>query len=530
MAPIIGRSLTSRLVAVIAVVTSVSVLLIGCAVAWASYSTVLARPDATAGASARDTAVAALLFGSVAVVIGTLVAWRLGRVITRPVVLMAQTMRRMADGDLEVRPPPTHAATELGDMAQALESFRANARERLEAEAGRRAAEKTAKERSEFLAVMSHEIRAPMNGVLGMADALGRTPLDPEQKRMLSVLSGAGDTLLALLNDVLDFAKIESGRFEVECVAFDLATVLNDVTDLFAAEARKKGLELELAAPAKAPPLQGDPARIRQILHNLLSNAVKFTREGAISVSASLEADGDKASALTVVIADTGIGISPEIQARLFQKFVQGDASTTRVYGGTGLGLAISRELARLMGGDITVSSVPGEGAAFTLTLPLAHAAAPLLPVQAEAAADTAEEEARPLRLLAAEDNPNNRQVLKILMDMLGAEVFFAENGAEAVEAWTAGAYDAVLMDIQMPVMDGMAATREIRSRERAAGAAAIPIIAVTANAMPHQVQECLGAGMDAHVAKPIRAAELFGTISALLEPAADGPAAEAAA
>ena len=524
----IGRSLTSRLVAVIAGVTSVSVVLIGCAVAWASYSTVLARPDASAGASARDTLLAALLFGSVAVVIGTLIAWRIGRVITRPVTLMARTMRRMADGDLEVRAPRTHPATELGDMAEALEAFRTNARERLEAEAGRRAAEKTAQDRSEFLAVMSHEIRTPMNGVLGMAEAISRTPLSAEQRKMLSVLTTSGDTLLSLLNDVLDFSKIESGRFEVDCAPFDLKSLLGDVTALFSAEAAKNGVALELAAPDVVPLLEGDPSRLRQILHNLLSNAIKFTHAGAISVAAELQPDDEGASRLTIQIADTGIGISPETQGRLFQKFVQGDASTTRKYGGTGLGLAISRELARLMGGDITVRSVLGEGSVFTLVLPLAHAAAQPLP-EPVASGEESPVEARALRLLAAEDNPNNRQVLRIILDMLGAEVTFAENGAEAVEAWAVSDYDAILMDIQMPVLDGMEASREIRRRERAAGSGPIPIIAVTANAMPHHVKECLAAGMDAHVPKPIRAGELFETLSRLLE-SADPSSEEAAA
>lgn len=524
----IGRSLTSRLVAVTAGVTSVSVVLIGCAVAWASYSTVLARPEASAAASAKDTALAALLFGSVAVVMGTLVAWRLGRIIARPVLLMAATMRRMADGDLEVRMPGVHASTEVGDMAHALEFFRANARQTLEAEAGRRAAEKTAQERSEFLAVMSHEIRTPMNGVLGMADALARTPLGADQRQMLSILSSSGATLLGLLNDVLDFSKIESGRFEVDHVPFELKAVLGDVAALFGQEAKTKGLELEVAWPEAVPTLAGDPGRIRQILHNLLSNAVKFTHQGAISVTVDLEPAEQGGSALRIAVADTGIGISPETQARLFQKFVQGDASTTRAYGGTGLGLAISRELARLMGGDITVSSVPGEGAVFTLELRLDHAApAPALPAPP---AEPAAEPERALRILAVDDNANNRQVLKIVLDLLGAQVSFAEDGLQAVNAWSEGGFDLILMDLQMPVMDGLTATREIRSRERAAGAAAIPIAAVTANAMTHHAEQCLAAGMDAHVSKPIRAAELFEVIARLMEGGERTKAAERAA
>jgi signal transduction histidine kinase/CheY-like chemotaxis protein len=524
----IGRSMRSRLVAVTVGVTGVSVVLIGCAVAWASFNTIIAHPEASAAEVARDTLLAAILFGSVSVVLGTMFAWRLGRVITRPVILMAQTMRRMADGDLDVRPPPTHPATELGDMADALEWFRANARQRLEAEAGRRAAEKTARERSEFMAVMSHEIRTPMNGVLGMAGALARTKLDADQRQMLEVLTSSGDTLLGLLNDVLDFSKIESGRLEVDRVAFDLKAVLGEAAGLFSAEAAAKGVAMETHWPEIVRPLEGDPARLRQIVSNLLSNAVKFTSEGAVTVSVDLRPDGENASVLSVAVADTGIGIAPETQARLFEKFVQGDASTTRVYGGTGLGLAISRELARLMGGDITMSSVQGEGSVFTLELPLAHAAsAPASPASLEAALQ--EEEGRPLRLLVAEDNPNNRQVLKIMLDMLGADLTFAENGAEALESWIVGDYDAVLMDIAMPVMDGMDATREIRRREREGGLTHTPVMAVTANAMPHHVEQCLKAGMDAHLSKPIRASELFEKLSALLERPEDAQAEKAA-
>jgi two-component system, sensor histidine kinase len=483
---------------------------------WRLY---VASPTAVALATARNMGLSALLFGGVSIVLAMLIAWRVGRALSKPVVVMAQTMRRMAEGDLDVRTPNARSSTELEGMAQALEAFRANARDLLEAESARRAAEKAARDRSEFLAVMSHEIRTPMNGVLGMADALSHTPLEPTQREMLSVLTSSGSTLLSLLNDILDYSKIEAGRVEIEQVPFSMEAVAREVADLFRPQAEAKGVALTLTVPRAIPRFVGDAGRVRQILHNLLSNAVKFTHEGSVRLAVGVRPHGAGSSELLVEVADTGIGIAPEVQARLFQKFVQGDASTTRAYGGTGLGLAISRELAQLMGGDITMRSRPGEGAAFTFRVRLPHADAAGTSVPA--AASVPATEPKPLtgvRVLAAEDNANNRQVLQIMLDMVAADVTFAVDGAEAVRAWSQGAFDVILMDVQMPVMDGHAATREIRAREAAEGRARTPVIGVTANAMPHHVQDCLDAGMDAHVSKPIRPAELLAALCAALE------------
>jgi signal transduction histidine kinase/ActR/RegA family two-component response regulator len=500
-----------------ALVVSHPVKLEGIPDQWTLY---VAIPTSVALANARNNALTALFFGFVAICLAMLIAWRLGDSLSKPVVVMARTMRKMAEGDLDVPTPKAHPSSELGDMAKALEAFRTNARERLEAESARRAAEKTAQDRSEFLAVMSHEIRTPMNGVLGMADALARTQLGAEQRQMLTVLTASGSTLLGLLNDILDFSKIESGRFEIDLQPFSLNSLVRDVTELFRTQAEAKGVALTVNLPTAAPPLLGDAARIRQVLHNLLSNAVKFTHAGSVKVAVGVRPLGGSESELVVEVADSGIGISAETQARLFQKFVQGDASTTRAYGGTGLGLAISRELARLMGGDISVQSQPGKGATFTLTLRLPHGGAGLGEDEtAQLAPEPAEDQeaAQPLRILVAEDNPTNRQVMQIILDMLGAAVTFAQDGAEAVQHWSTNDYDIVLMDVQMPIMDGMAATREIRAKEAEQGGRRMPIVAVTANAMAHHVDDCLAAGMDAHVSKPIRANELFETMTRLL-------------
>ncbi|HEX8568651.1 MAG TPA: ATP-binding protein [Caulobacteraceae bacterium] len=495
---------------------------------WKLY---VASPTVVALANARNMALSALLFGCVSIVLAMLIAWRVGRALSKPVVEMAQTMRRMADGDLDVRTPAARATSEVEGMSQALEAFRANARDLLEAETARRAAEKAARDRSEFLAVMSHEIRTPMNGVLGMADALGHTDLDPGQREMLGILNTSGSTLLALLNDILDYSKIEAGRIELEAIPLDISRIVQEVAELFRPQAQGKGLALTAVVPPEAPICLGDPARVRQILHNLVANAVKFTHEGSIRVAVGVRPDGGEATELLVEVADTGIGISPEVQSRLFQKFVQGDASTTRAYGGTGLGLAISRELAQLMGGDITVRSRPGHGAAFTFRVKLPHAeAAPAAEAAGQPAADEAPSLSS-LRILAAEDNPNNRQVLQIMLDMVGAQVTFAENGEEAVRQWSQRSFDVILMDVQMPLMDGMEATREIRARERAEGRPRVPIIGVTANAMPHHVTACAEAGMDAHVSKPIRPAALVEALSDALSGARhrDAPAADVA-
>ncbi len=374
------------------------------------------------------------------------------------------------------------------------------------------AAEQASKAKSEFLATMSHEIRTPLNGVLGLAQAMQRDPLPPDQKERLRMIRRSGETLLSILNDALDLSKIEAGQLTIESEEFDMEHITRGAVATFAPLAGAKGLEFEfsIAEPAKGT-FRGDSVRLRQILYNLVSNAVKFTDAGRIGVCVSY-ADGR----VSLEVADSGQGIPPGKIERLFDSFVQGDASTTRRFGGTGLGLSICRQLATLMGGSIEATSVEGRGSVFAVNLPLARIAEARPRTQPVPAAASAPPP-RPIRILAAEDNPVNQVVLKTLLTQAGVEPVVVDNGQEAVEAWRTQAWDVILMDIQMPLMDGVAATREIRSFEATASRARTPIIAVTANAMAHQVAEYAAAGMDRVVAKPLDAAELFEAIEQAL-------------
>jgi len=360
--------------------------------------------------------------------------------------------------------------------------------------------------KSSFLATMSHEIRTPMNGVLGMAQAMAAGDLPGPQRERLVVLQESGEALLTLLNDLLDFGKIEAGKLECEQIPFDLEGVLNGARAAFAVHAAQKSLALNVTIDEAARgTYRGDPMRVRQILNNLISNALKFTDVGRVDVTVTY--DGE---ILTLAVSDTGAGMPADRLHRLFGRFQQLDASTTRKHGGSGLGLAICRELCELMGGAITAESVLGQGSTFTATLRL-----PWIGATSTSATEAVErrptmDPANDLRILAAEDNPVNRLVLKTLLAQIGIEPTLAEDGAQALETWRDGRWDVVLMDVQMPVMDGVAATLAIRAEELRRGLPRTPIIALTANAMAHQLADYRAAGMDDCVAKPIRADELF--------------------
>ncbi len=381
-----------------------------------------------------------------------------------------------------------------------------------------RAAEAASHAKSEFLAIMSHEIRTPLNGVLGMAQAMEHAALSRAQRGRLDVIRQSGEALLAILNDVLDLSKIEAGKLELEIAPFELESLARGAHAAFSGAAKAKGLDFELSiAPDAAGSYLGDSARIRQILYNLISNAVKFTAQGGVRVTISRTATGVRAS-----VADTGMGIAADRIGQLFHKFVQADSSTTRQFGGTGLGLAICKELTEAMGGTVEAVSEPGLGATFAVELPLAAvAAAERLENQP---AETHTDPERAIRVLAAEDNPVNRLVLKTLLGQFGLELTVVEDGQAAVEAWEAQDWDLILMDVQMPRLDGPSATRRIRTLEAERGRARTPIIALTANAMTHQTDAYRAAGMDDVVTKPIEIQGLLRAINAVVGGATAAP------
>jgi PAS domain S-box-containing protein len=382
-------------------------------------------------------------------------------------------------------------------------------------------AESATRAKSAFLATMSHEIRTPLNGVLGMAQAMAMSDLSDQQRERLDVIRQSGESLLAILNDVLDLSKIEAGKLELEQAEFEIEELAKNALNAFRATAQAKDLALELKVqPAARGIYRGDSVRVRQILYNLISNALKFTERGGVKVTIR------RGKTLRMDVADTGIGVAPEKLSGLFQKFEQADASTTRRYGGTGLGLAICRDLAQLMGGEISVASELGKGATFTVELPLPWlGAASAAPVQ-QAVEPSASAQTLSLRVL--EDNTMNQLVLRTLLNQVGVDPVMVANGREAVAAWAREPWDLILMDVQMPEMDGPTATGMIRARERAEKRSRTPIVALTANAMAHQVAEYAQAGMDDFVAKPIEAGRLYAVIEAALARAEEAASAAA--
>ena len=380
------------------------------------------------------------------------------------------------------------------------------------------AAETANRAKSAFLATMSHEIRTPLNGVIGMAQAMSADDLSPIQRDRLGVIREAGALLLAVLNDVLDLSKIEAGQLTLEETDFEMAELVRGARAGFADQAHRKGLGFSFTVDPEADGAYcGDSTRLRQILYNLISNALKFTEAGEVGVHVSSEG-----GRLAFEVSDTGIGMTPDQVELLFARFVQGDVSTTRRFGGTGLGLSICRELAQLMAGDIEVQTELGAGSTFTLRLALQRAVqgshVPSEPPVAEAASHP------PLKVLAAEDNPMNQRVLRALLQQIGVEPTVVENGRLAVDAWAREPWDIILMDMQMPEMDGLTAARAIRQAEALEGRPRTPIVALTANAMSHHLADYVLGGMDGHVAKPIEAAKLFAALEThLLGPAEPG-------
>jgi PAS domain S-box-containing protein len=398
-------------------------------------------------------------------------------------------------------------------------------------------AESANRAKSDFLANMSHEIRSPLNGVMGIASVLGRTDLTAAQREMVDLIGVSAQALEALLSDVLDLARIESGRLDLRDEPFDLADALKSVSGVFEAKADDKGLTLKtVISPAAKTVVRGDAIRLRQIVSNLLSNAVKFTDEGKLSMHVEAERIKDRLS-MRLSVIDTGIGFDAEVGRRLFQRFEQPDGSIIRRFGGAGLGLAISKSLADAMGGVLVASSTPGQGAVFSLELELPCAEEQALDLETPPAdAATAVSAVAPpspgsprpdqrpalavsssgdppLRILLAEDHPTNRKIVSLILQAIGAELTSVENGEDAVRAVEHGNFDLILMDVQMPVMDGLTAIKVIREWERLGNRPHTPILALTANAMAADARASEAAGADGHLTKPIAAEKLIAAI-----------------
>lgn len=429
---------------------------------------------------------------------------------------------------------PTRFVFQVADMTEVLQASEAIRLAYRDLEQARESAHAATRAKSQFLANISHEIRTPLNGILGVASLLGETNLTDEQREYTEIIGNCGRSLLSVIRDILDFSKIETGRLTMELLDFDPAGVINEILVEFSGAAAAKGLELTAEIePALPRSLLGDPVRLRQLLHNLVNNAMKFTHVGYIRIGAKLICEKDLQAHLRFTVEDTGIGIPLSRQALIFESFTQADGSSSRRYGGTGLGLAISRELVRRMDGEIGVDSSEGKGSTFYVEIPFFKpvAAEDEVSTTVDAALDGPEivndGEGAPhpadavhhhlnMKVLIVEDNPTNQRVAQKMVERLGCRATIASNGMEALSILSQQDYDAVLMDIQMPELDGTETTRKIRQRESGTGRR-VPVVATTAHSMPGDREMCLSAGMDDYLAKPFSPLELLSVLAGFM-------------
>lgn len=480
-----------------------------------------------------------VLLGSIAALLvagmAGLIYWLVTRM-SRQFNYVENSLKQLRQGNASETAAPPIDDPAFASLYDALKSFREALRKTYASEQAlsekNRALERQASElaeardlalqasraKSQFLAGMSHELRTPMNGFMGMTQLLTETSLTPEQRDMLDIAIQSSQHLHRLIEDLLDFSNIERGQLQCVQTPFRLAATIEGIAASFSDAVRSKHLEFSCAIDRELPQrVVGDPMRLRQLLGHLIDNAIKFTEKGRIALIVTTCGNPRNPSLIRFTVHDTGIGISPEHQARIFELFSQADGSPTRQYGGMGLGLTLCNHLARLMGGTVRLESLPSEGATFHVEIPLE--AAPDAAMQTAGITPPPPREANEKRhILVVEDNPMNRSLAKAMLNKLGYESSFAENGREAIEQLSSNGFDLIIMDCQMPVMDGFEATRAIRQREAEAGGGHIPILAVTANAMAGDRERCLESGMDDYLSKPYKLEQLDAKLKALLK------------